>query len=49
MCLEEAGAAAGEEREGRNVTFQQLNKLSSGHQGDKNEESEQVDTEASSR
>lgn len=48
MCLEEAAAAEGEQRGGRDSTSQLLNKLSSGHEGGVKEESEQVDTVASS-
>lgn len=47
MCLEEAAEAEGEQRGGRDATFQLLSKLSSGHEGDMKEESEQVDTVAS--
>lgn len=48
MCLEEAAAAEGERRGGRGSTTQLLSKLSSGHEGGMKEESEQVDTVASS-
>lgn len=48
MCLEEAATAEGEQRGGRDSTSQLLSKLSSGHEGGVEEESEQVDTVASS-
>lgn len=48
MCLGEAAAAEGEQRGGKDFTSQLLSKLSSGHEGGMEEESEQVDTEASS-
>lgn len=48
MCLEEAAAAEGEQRAGRDGSFQLQSRLSSGHEGDMKEESEQVDTLVSS-
>ncbi len=42
MCLDEVAAAEGERRGGRDSTSRLLNKLSSGHEGGMQEESEQV-------
>ncbi|CAJ1065945.1 Hypothetical predicted protein [Xyrichtys novacula] len=42
MCLEEAAAAEGEQRGGRDATSQLPSKLSAGHEGGMEEESEQA-------